>query len=107
MIEKLSRIYHGNGLYFEGPNRWRLKYKFAGKEYMMSLGTNLNKVDAQVEACRAKAQIAKGLNPSVMRKAEKAIVMSDSVYTTRSKIAKTYLALFADKREAMEFLDDR
>lgn len=103
----MTRIYHGNGLYFEPPNRWRLKYKFAGKEYMMSLGTNLNKVDAQVEACRAKSEIARGLNPSVMRKAEKALVLNDSIYTTRSKIAKTYLALFADKSEAKDFLDDR
>lgn len=102
----MSRVYHGSGLYFEAPNTWRLKYTFAGREKMMTLGTGLTKVDAEVAACRAKSAIARGIDPGVMRRAEDALLIDDNIHLTRAKMAKVYLALFADRREAVEFLGD-
>jgi len=102
----LSRVYHGSGLYFEAPNTWRLKYTFAGREKMMTLGTHLTKVDAEVAACRAKSALSRGIDPGVMRRAEDALLLNDNIFLTRRKMAKVYLALFADRREAAEFLGD-
>jgi hypothetical protein len=100
----MSRVYHGSGLYFEAPETWRLKYKFAGREKMVTLGRGLTKVDAEVAACRAKGALARGIDPGVMRRAEDALLVDDNIHLTRVKMAKVYLALFADKREALEFL---
>ena len=102
----MSRVYHGNGLYFETPDTWRLKYKFAGREKMMTLGHSLTKVDAEVEACRAKRTLSRGFDPGAMKRTEEALYITDNIYLTRRKIAKVYLALFADKQEAVEFLNE-
>jgi len=71
------RMFDGGGLYIEivpsGGKWWRLKYRFAGKEKRLSLGTF---PDTGLKAAReardnARKQLAAGVDPSADRKAEK------------------------------------
>jgi hypothetical protein len=71
------RMFDGGGLYIEivpsGGKWWRLKYRYAGKEKRLSLGTF---PDTGLKAAReardnARKQLAAGVDPSADRKAEK------------------------------------
>ena len=73
------RMFDGAGLYIEivpsGGKWWRLKYRYAGKEKRLSLGTF---PDTGLKAARdardcARKQLAAGVDPSADRKAEKEI----------------------------------
>ena len=73
------RMFDGGGLYIEivpsGGKWWRLKYRYAGKEKRLSLGTF---PDTGLKAARdardsARKQLAAGVDPSADRKAEKEI----------------------------------
>lgn len=76
--EKTVKLFDGNGLYLEvspsGGKWWRLKYRLAGKEKRLSLGTypetTLKMARDKREAARA--LIAEGVDPSEERKASKA-----------------------------------
>src|SRR5258706_12316697 len=74
---KTIRLFDGGGLYIEivpsGGKWWRLKYRYAGKEKRLSLGTF---PDTGLKAARearnnARKQLAAGVDPSADRKAEK------------------------------------
>lgn len=73
-----KRISDGGGLYIEtrpsGAGWWRLRYRFNGKEGMLSLGTypTVSLRSARERRDLAKKQIADGVDPSGARKAEKA-----------------------------------
>lgn len=76
--EKAKRLYDERGLYLEvsptGGKWWRLKYRYAGKEKLLSLGTY---PDTGVKLARdkrdkARELLARGVDPSDARKAEKA-----------------------------------
>lgn len=78
--EKSYRLFDGGGLYLEvapkGGKWWRLKYRFAGKEKRLSLGTY---PDVSLKAARerrdeARKRIREGMDPSEHRKAQKADV---------------------------------
>jgi integrase len=75
--DKPTKLSDERGLYLllapSGGKWWRLKYRFAGKEKLLSLGTypdvSLSKArDARDEARR---MLAQGLDPSAVRQAEK------------------------------------
>lgn len=75
--EKIYKLSDEKGLYLEvtpkGSKRWRLKYRFGGKEKRLSLGTY---PDTTLKAAREKrdenrALLAEGIDPSAHRKAEK------------------------------------
>jgi hypothetical protein len=77
-VEKPLRLYDESGLYLEvsckGGKWWRLRYSFKGKPKLMSLGTY---PDTGLKAVREKRDqarrlIAQGVDPSAVRKAEKA-----------------------------------
>jgi integrase len=74
----VQRLYDARGLYLEitpsGGRWWRLKYRFAGKEKLISMGTY---PDTGLKAARekrddAREQLARGIDPSEVRRAEKA-----------------------------------
>lgn len=74
---RTQRLYAGDGLYLEisptGGKWWRLKYRLAGKEKRLSLGTY---EDVKLKAARAlcaelRKLIAAGIDPSEQRKKEK------------------------------------
>jgi integrase len=76
--EKVRRLADERGLYLElapsGGKWWRWKYRYAGKEKRLSLGTY---PDVTLKAAReardnARTQLASGIDPGVARKAVKA-----------------------------------
>ena len=75
--DKLYRLADGNGLYLEippkGAKRWRFRYRYAGREKMLSLGTY---PEVSLKAARrklddARALLAEGKDPSAVRQLEK------------------------------------
>ena len=67
----------GNGLYIEvmpnGSKRWRFRYMFEGKEKLISLGIypDISLKDAREAHLKARSMVAKGINPSEARQAQK------------------------------------
>lgn len=85
---KASKLPDGKGLHLEAPPtgnaRWRLRYRFAGKENVLSMGvypaTSLKAARAGAEATRK--QLANGIDPSQERKIAKltAAASSDNTF---------------------------
>ena len=75
---KNRKIFDGQGLYLEvapsGGKWWRLKYRFDGKDKRISLGTypDVSLKDARERRDEARRQIANQIDPSELRKLEKA-----------------------------------
>jgi hypothetical protein len=75
---KTVRVLDGRGLYLEvspkGGKWWRLKYRFAGKEKLLSMGTypDTSLKKAREKRDEARALLASGVDPSEARRAEKA-----------------------------------
>ena len=83
--EKPVRIFDGRGLYVEiapsGGKWWRWKYRFAGKERLLSMGTY---PDVTLKAARdrrdeARALLQTGVDPGAARKAAKASTSASGV----------------------------
>lgn len=76
--EKPRKLSDGGGLLLEirpeGGKWWRWRYRFDGKEKMVSLGTYpaVSLADARSRRNEARAQVAAGVDPSQARKAGKA-----------------------------------
>ena len=74
---KTYKLFDGGGLFLSvppsGQKRWRLKYRFNGKEKLLSLGVypQISLQDARRMREEFKSQIAKGFDPSEIRKQEK------------------------------------
>lgn len=75
--EKPQKLFDGGGLYLliqpTGGKLWRLKYRFGGKEKLVSLGTypEVSLKDARERRDKARQDLAQGIDPSAKRKAEK------------------------------------
>ena len=76
--EKPIRLYDERGLYLEittsGGRWWRFKYRFAGKEKLLSMGTypDTGLKAARDRRDRARSLLEGGVDPGAVRKAEKA-----------------------------------
>ena len=76
--EKEYKLFDGGGLYIlikpNGSKGWRLKYLFEGKENRLSLGVYplVGLADARIKRDEFKKMVASGINPSDMRKENKA-----------------------------------
>lgn len=80
--DKPRRLYDERGLYLEvrpttttiAAKWWRLKYRFDGKEKLLSLGTypDVSLAQARERRDQAREQIARGVDPSRARKEAKA-----------------------------------
>ena len=76
--DKTQRLFDGGGLYLEvspaGGKWWRLKYRFAGKEKRLSLGTypDTSLADARDKRDAARKLLAATVDPGEQRKAVKA-----------------------------------
>lgn len=76
--EKTTRHWDAGGLYLEltptGAKKWRFKYRFQGKEKLLSVGLypTVPLKQARILRDEMKVLLTKGLDPSVMRKAKKA-----------------------------------
>ena len=97
---KPYKLADGHGLYLEvapsGGKWWRLKYRLAGKEKRLSLGVYpaVGLKEARARAAAAKEQLARGLDPSAERKAERAEV--EATLNTFERVARDW---FARQRE--------
>ena len=77
-VGKVRKMYDSGGLYLEiapsGGKWWRLKFRFDGKEKRLSLGvySDVSLKDARDRRDEARKLLANGIDPSEIRKAEKA-----------------------------------
>jgi integrase len=75
--EKPYKLTDGGGLYLQvtpsGGKWWRFKYRFDGKEKLLSLGVypDISLAEARERRNEARNLVAKGVDPSAERKAEK------------------------------------
>ncbi|MGH8629214.1 MAG: tyrosine-type recombinase/integrase, partial [Burkholderiales bacterium] len=100
--DKPVRLFDGGGLYLElapnGGKWWRLKYRFNGKEKRLSLGVYPHVALKQARERRddAKRLLAKGVDPSEQRKAEKAII-TERAANSFEAVAREWIASFSKK----------
>ncbi len=75
--DKPQKLFDGGGLFLLvntcGGKWWRLKYRYAGKEKLLSLGTypEVSLKDARERRDEARKHIANGIDPSVTKKQSK------------------------------------
>jgi len=79
-----------------GSKWWRLRYSFAGKEQMLSLGTypDVSLKDARERRDEARKLIANGINPSLQRQQDKRRSAEASAYSFET-VAREWYAKFA------------
>lgn len=76
--QKTQKLFDGGGMFLEittsGGKRWRLKYRFGGKENLLSLGVYPETTLAQARVAReaARAMLKAGTDPSQQRQIDKA-----------------------------------
>lgn len=76
--EKPYKLTDGDGLFMlinpQGSKWWRFRYRFDGKEKLISFGTypEVSLSDARDKRTEARRQVAAGINPSQLRQAKKA-----------------------------------
>jgi len=81
--EKSYKITDGDGLFLlvtpAGGKWWRFKYRFDGKEKLLSLGTypEVSLADAREKRHAARKQVAAGIDPGEVRKAQKVAKIAD------------------------------
>lgn len=75
---KVQKMFDGDGLYaYIGPKStsvsWQMAYRFDGKQKVLTLGRypELSLANARKKCFAAKEQLAQGLDPGVVKKAEK------------------------------------
>ncbi len=75
--EKMYKLFDGGGLYMEVPpeqsKRWRIKYRFEGREKTLSLGTypDVSLKSARTKREKIKQLLDEGIDPSQIRKEQK------------------------------------
>lgn len=74
--DKPLKLFDGGGLFLlvtGGGKGWRFKYRFADKEKLISFGNypGISLAEARKERERARGLLAKGIDPSLARKAER------------------------------------
>jgi len=75
--EKPYKLFDGEGLYLlvnpDGSRWWRFKYRYAGKEKLLALGTypSVGLKKARTRRGEARDLLTDGIDPSAARKAEK------------------------------------
>lgn len=94
--DKVQRLFDGGGLYLEvapsGGKWWRLKYRVAGKEKRISLGTypDVSLKDARERRDVARKQLAEGQDPSEAKKAAKAAEL-EALRTSFEAVASAWM----------------
>ncbi len=103
---KPVRMFDGGGLYLEvspaGGKLWRMKYRFGGKEKLLSFGTypTLSLRDARERRDEAKKLLANGTDPGAVKKAQKAAAVVASTNSFEA-VAREWLEKWRiDKAES-------
>ena len=93
--DKPLKVFDGGGLHLHvmpaGSKLWRLKYRFQGREKLLSLGAfpAVSLADARRARDEAKALLASGTDPSEAKRAR--AVAAEAEITTFSKVATEFL----------------
>lgn len=102
--DKTFKLIDGGGLYLQvtpaGGKWWRFKYRFDGKEKLISFGTypDISLAEARGRRQEARNLVAKGIDPSADRKAakqERAELKANSIEV----IAREWHKYMVDKKE--------
>lgn len=78
---KQLKLFDGHGMFMlvtpAGQKYWRLKFRFAGKEKLLSLGVypEIGLKEARIRRDDARKLLNKGIDPSIARKVQKAATM--------------------------------
>lgn len=105
--EKMYKLFDGGGLYLEVPTvqskRWRIKYRYEGKEKTISLGTypTVSLKSARDKREEIKQLLDEGIDPSRQRKAEKAQVVEahEKAKNTFARSAALYIEHLRQDRD--------
>jgi len=95
---KIYKLFDGNGLYLAispaGGKLWRFKYRFEGKEKLLSMGAypEITLAEARQKRDEARREIAKGIDPGSVKKAKKKTTLQDT--ETFEFIAREWHARF-------------
>lgn len=96
---KPIKLYDGRGLYLmvtpAGSKWWRFRFKFDGKEKLLSLGTypDVSLKDARERRDEARKLLANGINPSENRKIQKSARV-DRLANSFEAVAREWFAKF-------------
>lgn len=105
---KPYKLADGGGLFLlvnaSGSKLWRLKYRYAGKEKLLALGSYLytSLVDARQGRDKARRLLAAGNDPAAHKKAEKVRVRTAAANSFEA-VAREWLALKADELAPVTF----
>jgi hypothetical protein len=97
--KKQVTLFDGGGLFLlitpTGGKLWRFKYRFDGKEKLLAFGTYpaISLADARQRRDEARRQIAHGIDPGAVRKAQKQAETEET--ETFEVIAREWHAKFA------------
>ncbi len=75
--DKFYKLTDGDGLYLHvaetGGKLWRFRYRFGGKEKLLSFGSypEISLLDARKKRDEARRQVANDIDPGAVRKAQK------------------------------------
>lgn len=75
--EQPYKLFDGNGLFLlvkpSGRKYWRFRYRFQGREKLLALGVypDISLKEARLQRDEARRHLARGVDPSELRKAEK------------------------------------
>ncbi len=103
--EKAYKLSDGGGLFLlvtsTGSKLWRLKYRYLGKEKLLSFGKypQVTIAEARKKREKAKEQLGNGIDPSTQKKLE-VITAQTSARNTFGLIAEEYLENMADRELA-------
>jgi len=95
--DKPQKLRSGGGLYLllnpNGSRWWRFKYRFAGKEKLLSLGTypDTSLADARDKRDAARKLLAAGIDPGEQRKAER-VAGTERAANSFEVIAREWIA---------------
>ena len=96
--DRQAKLFDGGGLFLlvtpSGSKLWRLKYRHEGKEKLLSLGAypEISLADARQRRDEARKQVAHGIDPGAVRKAQKQAVTEET--ETFEVIAREWHAKF-------------
>jgi integrase len=103
--EKAYKLTDGQGLYLQvapnGGKRWRFKYCFGGKEKLLAFGIypEISLAEAREKRDAARKQVANGIDPGELRKAEKAA--KTQVTETFENVAREWHLKFSPRWSAV------
>ncbi len=101
---KTARLYDTGGLYLEVPptgrKRWRLKYRYQGRERRISLGTysDVTLAEARRKRDEERKLLAAGIDPGAQRKSQRAAgTFEDLAREWWAREAKRWAPTYSDK----------